>query len=72
MNSLRLVKPVKSLPTDSELLAIPRASTGEYELNDKEVRKLRQRIYKLNRDNAAGWRWRTMKEGPYLIVWRIR
>lgn len=60
------------VPSDNDILLIPRAQAGEYELSDKEVRVLRQRIYRINKDNAAGWKFRTMRDRPYLMVWRIR
>lgn len=58
-------------PTDGQLNAIPLARAGEYELSDKEMVTLRRRIYSLNKNNAAGRRWRTMRDGPILMVWRI-
>jgi len=74
LNTLRPAqrRPVHhGLPTTDQLLAIPRAAAGEYELTDKEVKRLRARIYGINKDNAAGWKFRTLREGPYLMVWRI-
>jgi hypothetical protein len=50
---------------------LPKANTGEFELSDAEAKTLRSRIYSLNKDNAAGWRWRTMRDGRFLLVWRI-
>lgn len=61
----------KNLPSDDDLLRIPRAMAGEYDLSDRETQTLRRRIYSLNRGNAAGWRWRTMRENGILLVWRI-
>lgn len=73
MNMMSVTKlPVRSMPTDNDILAIPKARTGEYQLSDKEMKKLRSRIYALNKDNAAGRRWRTMRDGDLLIVWRIK
>lgn len=75
MNMMSVTKlPVRAstMPTDNEILAIPRAKTGEYQLSDREMKKLRSRIYALNKDNAAGRRWRTMRDGDLLIVWRIK
>lgn len=60
-----------NMPTTEEILGIAKAASGEYELSDRECKLVRQRIYKLNKDNAAGWKWRTMREAPYLLVWRI-
>lgn len=75
MNMMSITKlPVRSSapPTDAEILAIPKARTGEYQLSDAEMKRVRTRIYALNKDNAANRRWRTMREGDLLIVWRIR
>lgn len=71
-NVARLPVRASTMPTDNEILAIPKARTGEYQLSDKEMKKLRSRIYALNKDNAAGRRWRTMRDGDLLIVWRIK
>lgn len=60
------------VPTDDAIMSIPLAKAGEYELSDREVKTLRYRIYALNKNNAAGWRWRTLREGRFLMVWRIR
>lgn len=60
------------VPTLQEIQAIPTAACGEYELNDKEAKTLRSRIYALNKNNASGWRWRTMREGRLILVWKIR
>lgn len=61
-----------ALPTDDDILTIPKAAAGEYDLNEREVKLLRSRIYALNKNNAAGWRWRTMREKGLLLVWRIQ
>lgn len=60
------------VPTEKQIMRIPLAKSGEYELNDKEVRTTRSRIYAINKNNGAGWRFRTMREGTLLLVWRIR
>lgn len=60
------------IPSMAEIQAIPRATAGEYELNDREAQKLRSRLYALNKNNAFGWRWRTMRDGRYILVWRIK
>ena len=59
------------MPTMDDIQAIPRAAAGEYDLSEKEARRLRSRIYSLNKNNAAGRRWRTLRDGTLLIVWRI-
>lgn len=62
---------LKRMPSLGEIEAIPLARAGEYELSDKEVRRLRSRIYSVNANNAAGRRYRTLRDGPLLLVWRI-
>lgn len=59
------------MPTNDEVFSIPLCRAGEYQLSDSEMRRLRARIYSLNRDNAAGRRWRTMRQGEFLMVWRV-
>lgn len=71
-NVARLPVRASTMPTDNDILAIPKAKTGECQLSDAEMKKLRTRIYALNKDNAANRRWRTMREGDLLIVWRIK
>ena len=61
-----------TVPTDQDLLSIPRAAAGEYELSEEEIKKTRARVYSLNKDNAAGYRWRTMREGRLLMIWKIK
>ena len=60
-----------NMPGEAELLAIPLAHTNEYELTDREVKALRARIYAINKNNAS-FRFRTMREFPLLIVWKLR
>ena len=60
----------KRVPTESELMSIPVAQAGEFELSDKELRRLRQHVYAINRDGIR--RFRTMKDGPLVMVWRIK
>ena len=61
-----------TMPTESDIYRIPLASAGEYELSDREIKTLRLRIYALNKNHVYGWRWRTLREGPRLIVWRVK
>lgn len=57
------------VPSIADLEAIPKAGAGEYELTGKETRTLRSRLYSMNK---VGWRkYRTMREGPLVYVWRI-
>lgn len=59
-------------PNDNEIMNIPLARAGEYELSDYECKQVRRRIYALNKENGRGWRWRTMRDFPFLLVWRIK
>jgi hypothetical protein len=71
----------------TEILSLPVATGATYQLDDLDIIRLRQRIYLINKDNAAGWRWRTTRiatktksKNPKvvknlthtLIVWRIK
>ena len=60
------------IPTDDTIAAIPLARAGEYELSTIETKKLRSLIYKMNKNHVHGWRWRTLRESNYLLVWRIK
>ncbi len=60
----------RGMPTDAQLSSIPLARAGEYDLNEKEVITLRRRIYSLNKDGFV--RYRTMRQGRLLMVWRIK
>jgi hypothetical protein len=66
----------RAVPSLQDLMDIPAAVAGVYEMREEEVKRLRSRIYALNKDNHYGWRWRTLLErgrGRYhtLLVWRI-
>lgn len=61
-----------NLPTEDAILSIPLARAGEYDLTDKETKVLRSRIYALNKNHYRGWRWRTLREGTNLLVWRVK
>lgn len=63
---------IKVAPTDKDIFRIPLATAGEYELSEKEVKTLRSRIYSLNKRHVHGWRWRTLRNGPLLLVWRVK
>ncbi len=60
------------IPTEETISKIPLARAGEYEMNSLEAAKLRRLIYKMNKSHVRGWRWRTMRDGDYLMVWRIK
>jgi hypothetical protein len=57
-------------PTTAELDLIPLVNVVEFELNDKELRDLRSELYKINRDGIR--RFRTLKEGTLVLIWRIK
>jgi hypothetical protein len=60
------------IPTDDRILSIPLARCGEFDLNTKDMERTRRLIYSLNKSHVKGWRWRTMREGDLLLVWRIK
>lgn len=67
---------IRRVPSVQDVMDLPAADAGVYMLTEKEIKTLRSRIYALNKDNAFGWRWRTLVEpgrGRYhqLLVWRI-
>lgn len=71
----RIHQPVARLrwtkvPSAEELATIPLASAGEFELSEREVKQLRAEVYRINRDGIR--RYRTMKDGPFVMVWRIK
>lgn len=67
-------KVYRQLPTDKQIFAIPLSKNAEFALNDKEMRRLRHHLYKINHDGIR--RYRTMREmtaqGLVLLVWRIK
>jgi hypothetical protein len=67
---------VNTLPSTGDLKNLPLARGGTYLLTPEQVTAARARVYSLNKDNAAGWRWRTMttraKRGYVtLTIWRV-
>lgn len=63
---LRFTRP----PTKLEIDEIGRAPVAEFDLKEKEIRDLRAELYKINHDKIR--RYRTVKEGNILLVWRIK
>lgn len=64
-------KPIRRLPTAAELDAlITVVPITEFELSDTELRKLRAHLYAVNKDGIR--RYRTLKEGRVVLVWRIK
>ena len=59
----------KHVPTEHELTNMPVAYSGEFELSDKEVKQTRRLIYSINKQGR--FRYRTLREGRYLQIWRI-
>lgn len=58
------------IPSQKQIEAIPLSRAGEFELTDKETRTLRSRLYAINRDGIR--KYRTQREAPYTMVWRIK
>ena len=63
-------KPVRGVPSADILKGLPIAQSGEFELNEFEVGQTRRLIYSINKQGS--FRYRTMREGRYLQVWRIK
>lgn len=66
----------RRVPTIQELVDLPPADAGVYMMTKSEIKRKRTQLYALNKDNAFGWRWRTLVEpgrGRYhqFLVWRI-
>lgn len=66
----------RRVPTVQDVMDLPAADAGVYYLTEAEIKKLRSRVYALNKDNHFGWRWRTLVEpgrGRFsqLLIWRI-
>lgn len=66
----------RRVPTIQEVMDLPPADSGVFMMTESEIKRLRARVYQLNKDNAFRWRWRTLVEpgrGQYsqLLVWRI-
>jgi len=74
-------------PSMADILNLPLAEGASYQLDDADIARLRARIYLINHNNAAGWRWRTTKVAAKtksknkkvqanlihtLIVWRVK
>jgi hypothetical protein len=58
------------VPTDSQLMKMPKARAAEYELSDKETKTLRTRLYAINKDGIC--RFRIFRDGNILVVWRFK
>lgn len=65
-----MTKPIRVAPSEKDINKIPLARAGEYELSEKEVRSTRSLIYGINKDGIR--RYRTMRDGAILMVWRIK
>lgn len=59
-----------SMPNQDQIDAIPLSRAGEFELTERETRTLRSRLYAINRDGIR--KYRTQREAPYTMVWRIK
>lgn len=56
----------------TDILDLECAIQGEYSMTDKEVIRFRTILYMINKNHPRGLRFRTMREGDLLMVWRIR
>lgn len=70
MSKVRSIPILRGVPTESQINAIPLAMPGCYELSEKEVLSTRTFLYAINKDGIR--RYRTMREGSLLFVWRIK
>lgn len=76
-----------SPPSADDILRLPLAEGARYQLDQLDIIRVRARVYALNKDNAAGWKWRTTMIRAKtksrkktvinnlvhtLIVWRIK
>jgi hypothetical protein len=66
----------RRVPTVQDVMDLPPADAGVYMLTEIEIKRLRSRVYALNKENHFLWRWRTLVEpgrGRYhqLLIWRI-
>lgn len=74
-------------PSADDILRLPLAEGARYQLDQLDIIRVRARVYALNKDNAAGWKWRTTmlraktksrkktvinNLAHTLIVWRIK
>lgn len=55
---------------DAAVHAIDVVPITEFELSDKELSALRRHLYAINRDAIR--RYRTLREGRVVLVWRIK
>lgn len=66
------------LPSMGDIINLPLAMAGRYDLDAGQVQVVRSRIYALNQAHARGWKWRTAKLPAgkrnrfSLIVWRVK
>jgi hypothetical protein len=49
---------------------MPVAHSGEFDLSDREAQQTRRLIYSINKQGR--FRYRTLREGRFLQVWRIK
>jgi hypothetical protein len=69
----RPAKAASAIPgTMNSIMGLPRAAQGEYEVSDREARIIRSRIYECNKEHPRGYKFRTLREGNLLLVWRIK
>ena len=62
--------PARGIPSLFDLTRLPIARSGEFELSDKETAQTRRLIYSINKQGK--FRYRTMRDGRFLQVWRLK
>jgi hypothetical protein len=60
----------KRQPSIYDLQRLPIARSGEFDLSDREAAQTRRLIYSINKQGK--FRYRTLREGSLLQVWRIK
>lgn len=59
-----------AMPSVADLKRMRVAKYNEYEMSDKECQKFRTLLYSINKQGE--FRFRTMRDGNILIVWRFK
>lgn len=53
------------------IIPISWAKELDFGNDEKAMRNYRKRLYEINKHNAVGWKFRTIRNGSILMVWRI-
>lgn len=54
-----------------KLIPISRGCELDFGNDEREMARYRRGLYSINKNNAAGWRFRSMRNGSILTVWRV-